>query len=50
MSGTIENPPLRCHGLSKGAVVALLEALETAVIVSERNGGLCLRTRKYANA
>src|SRR6266404_270940 len=39
MSGTIENPPLAgVTGLSKGAVVALLEALETAVIVSERNG------------
>src|SRR5882757_3628654 len=39
MSGTIENPPLAgVTGLSKGAVVALLEALETAVVVSERNG------------
>src|SRR6267378_7588495 len=39
MSGTIENLPLTgMTGLSKGAVVALLEALETAAIVSERNG------------
>ena len=39
MSGTIENPPLAgVTGLSKAAVVALLEALDTAVIISERNG------------
>src|SRR5467141_627051 len=46
MSGTIKNPPLAgVTGLSKGAVVALLEALETAVIVSERNGRIV-----FANA
>src|SRR5258706_14541895 len=39
MSGTIENPPLAgVTGVSKSAVVGLLGALETAVIVSERNG------------
>src|ERR1700704_1053849 len=43
MSGTIENLPLTgMTGLSKGAVVALLEALETAAIVSERNGRILL--------
>src|ERR1700716_1920901 len=43
MSGTVENLPLTgMTGLSKGAVVALLEALETAAIVSERNGRILL--------
>src|SRR5258705_10697136 len=39
MSGTIENPPLAgVTGLSKSAGVALLGALETAGVVSERKG------------
>ncbi len=43
MSGTIENPPLAgVTGLSKGGVLALLDAMETALIVSERNGQIVL--------
>ena len=39
MSGTIENPPLAAAtGLSKGAVVALLEAVEAPLVLSERSG------------
>lgn len=43
MSGTIEDPPVAgVMGLSKGAVVALVNALETAVIISERTGRVVL--------
>ena len=43
MSGTIENLPLAgVTGLSKGALVALVDALEMAVIVSERSGRIVL--------
>lgn len=39
MSGTIENPPLAAAtGLSKGAVVALLDAVEASLVLSERSG------------
>jgi signal transduction histidine kinase len=39
MSGTIENPPLAtATGLAKGAMVALLDAVETPLVLSERSG------------
>jgi signal transduction histidine kinase len=43
MSGTIENPPAAgVTGLSKGAVVALLDAVDTAIVVAERGGRIVL--------
>jgi signal transduction histidine kinase len=51
MSGTIENPPLAgVTGLSKAAVVALLDALQAAVVVAERGGRIVLanaQARKF---
>jgi signal transduction histidine kinase len=50
MSGTIENPPLAAAaGLSKGALLALLDGVETALVLSERSGRIVLinaRARK----
>jgi signal transduction histidine kinase len=53
MSGTIANPPLAgsrgIAGFSRGMVVGLLDAVETALVISERNGRIVLinaRARK----
>jgi signal transduction histidine kinase len=43
MSGTIENPPAAgVTGLSKGAVVALFDAMDSATVVAERGGRIVL--------
>src|ERR1700730_8626629 len=53
MSGTIANPPLAgsrgIAGFSRGVVVGLLDAVETALVISERSGRIVLinaRARK----
>jgi signal transduction histidine kinase len=53
MSGTIANPPLAgsrgAAGFSRGMVVGLLDAVETALVISERSGRIVLinaRARK----
>jgi signal transduction histidine kinase len=51
MSGTIANPPQQAvvTGFSRGAVIALLDRVETPVVVSERSGRIVLinaRARK----
>jgi signal transduction histidine kinase len=51
MTGTIANPPLAgVSGFSRGAVIALLDMLETPLVVSERNGRIVLINARASQA